>query len=803
MSRRPQSRRPQADESAPPQAGAAAVAPRDLLRDVVLPALVLVVLTLAVYAPVARAGFLWDDDGYVTKSDLLESPSGLRDIWFRLGATTMYAPATFTTFWLGYQLWGLDPLGYHLVNLALHVACVLLLWRLLRRLALPGAWLAAALFAVHPVMVESVAWVAELKNMQSGLFALLALLAWLRIDPLDGSPPATGRARAAWYGLALLAYTLALLSKALVVALPPVVLVLVWWKRGRITRQDLLAVAPMLALGLAAGLTTIHVEREYSGAEGAGYALTLAERTVVAGRALWFYAGKLVWPADLMSVYPRWEPENAPAGLFLFPLAALALLAALAALRTRIGRGPLAAALAFGLLLAPMVGFFNVAYFMYSFVADHFQYHAAPALFALAAAGVATLRAGQPSRRRRAIDVGTGLVLLALALLAARHVHAYRDEKTRCRHTIARNGAAWSAMYNLGVQLKADGDAREALRWYREALRITPRNPEVLNNAGVALFGLGETEEALRHYREALRLWPEYALARNNLGTALASVGDHEAAIREVAEAVRLKPDYAEARANLAQLLAAAGRLDEAEREYRELARRRPRDAAARHGLGLTLVRAGRHDEAIAAHREALRLAPDDAAIRRDLAGAIAAGGDPGDAIRELETAVQTGGDDAATHHALARARVKAGELAAAERELETALRLDPGLAAAHNDLGTLLASQGRLDEALGHYREAVRLRPAEAEAQANLGTAAASAGRLDEAVAALREAVRLAPRAADYRDRLGVALAQTGRLDEAIVEFEQAISLDPRRTSARENLDLARRERGDGPDSR
>jgi tetratricopeptide (TPR) repeat protein len=774
------------------QAPADARARFDSVRQVVLPALVLVAITVAAFAPVVNAGYVWDDDLYVTGNPHLKNAAGLFDMWFRLGATTMYAPAVFTTLWVEYQLWGLQPLGYHLVNLVFHVSCVLLLWAVLRRLEVKGAWLAAALFGVHPVMVESVAWVVELKNVQSGFFGLLAFLAYLRFSPLDGTPPPEVRTRRASYVLALLLFAVALLSKPVVVTLPPTILILIWWKRGRVGKDDVLSVAPMLALGLAAALLAVHVEHHYGGATGAAWRLSALERILVAGRAVWFYAGKLAWPVNLLSVYPRWQVSASAWWQYLYPVGAAALLGALWHWRGRFGRGPLAAVLCFGVLVSPLVGIFNVAYHLYSFVADHFQYHAAPALFALFASGVIGLRSRNGRALGRAVEIGSGALLLVLAILTSQHVQTFRDEKSRCLRTIEGNPAAWSAMYNLGLQLKAEGDPRGALHWYAEALKLTPGNPEVLNNAGVALMALGDAPEAVRNYREALRLAPTYALAHHNLAGALAGLGDRRSAIREYGEALRIKPAYAETHRDLAKVLAVDGRVEDAVREFREALRIRPDDADAHHNLGVTLHRAGRPDEAIAEYREALRISPSDAAIRKDLASALTHAGKLGDAITQYLEALQLAPNDAEAHNGLAMARAWAGQPDEAAREFEASLRLNPEYADAHNNLGTLRLSQGRLQEAIAHYEQAVRLRPDSAQAHANLGTALASAGRLDAAVAEFREAVRLEPGSAENRGLLGAALAQTGRLDEAIAELQHALEIDPGSATARKELDVA-----------
>lgn len=766
---------------------------RSARRGAVWAAVVLIALTVVAYAPAFDAGYVWDDDAYVTENPHLEDGSGLFRIWFRLGSNTMYAPAVFTTFWIQHQLWGLDPLGYHAVNIAFHAACVLLLWRLLLHLRVAGAWLGAALFAVHPVMVESVAWVTELKNVQSGFFGLLALLAYFRSRPLEG-PHERGTRAGRDYALSLILFALALLSKPVAVTLAPTILVLVWWKRGRVQSGDLAAVAPMMLMGLAAGLVAMHVEREFGGASGSAWQTPMLARILIAGRAVWFYAEKLVWPANLVSIYPRWEVDTSAWLQYVPPLAAGAVVFALWQWRGRIGRGPLAAALCFGVLLSPLIGIFNVSYHLYSFVADHFQYHAAPALLALFASGFARCRSWNAGKVARVLDGAAASLLLVLVAQTARHAATFHDEKTRCMRVIELNPGAWLAMNNLGVALSAEGKTEEALSWFDRALAIRPIYPEAHNNAGVALMRADDPAGAIERYRKALRLWPGYARARTNLAAALAEMGDRGSALREAEAVVSADGDDLAARKNLARILAAEGRYQDAERHQREAVRIRASDAEGHHDLGVTLIRLGRLDEAIAALRESLRLRPHDPATLRDLATSLANKGDLAEAVRYYEEALRLRPDDAEAHNGLGLARAWAGQPAAAAKDFEAALRFAPEYAEAHNNLGSLLASQGRTEEAVARYQEAVRLRPEYAEAHANLGAALASTGRLRAAVQRLTEAVRLEPGSAELRERLAVGLAQAGLLTEAIAQFERALELDPSRTRAREALGLARR---------
>ena len=256
------------------------------------------VAVAAAYFPALRGGLLWDDDAHLTRPEL-RSLSGLGRIWFELGATQQYYPILHTAFWVEHRLWGDATLGYHLINVLLHATAAGLFFLLLRRLAVPGAWLAGLIFALHPVGVESVAWISEQKNTLSTVCYLLAAWAILDFD-------STRRRRS--YLLGLVLFALALLSKSVTATLPAALLVVYWWRRGRLSwRKDILPLLPFFALALAAGLFTAWVERHVLGAEGADYALGFPARCLLAGRVVWFYLGKLLWPANLIFIYPRWE----------------------------------------------------------------------------------------------------------------------------------------------------------------------------------------------------------------------------------------------------------------------------------------------------------------------------------------------------------------------------------------------------------------------------------------------------------------------------------------------------------------
>ena len=427
-------------------------------------AMTLVVATVAAYRPAWYGGMLWDDDGHLTKPEL-RSLEGLGRIWFDLDATNQYYPLLHSAFWLQYRLWGDQTLGYHLVNIVLHALNALLVALILRRLRVPGALLAAAIFALHPVHVESVAWMAELKNTLSGFFYLASALAYLGFDE---------RRRRGMYTLSLALFAAALLCKTVTATLPAALLVVFWWRRGGLNwRRDVLPLLPFLALGATAGLFTAWVERALIGAAGAEYDFTLIERCLIAGRVICFYLGKLLWPTNLIFIYPQWNISQSVWWQYLYPLGIiLTVLAGLWLVRRR-WRGPLAGMLFFCGTLFPALGFLNVYPFRYSLVADHFQYLASLGIITLFAAGLARLAASSVlacSGSRAAMLT----ILSLLGVLTWHQSQQYRDVETLYRTTLSQNPSCWMAHNNLGSVLEASGRPEEAVRHYQQALRIKP-----------------------------------------------------------------------------------------------------------------------------------------------------------------------------------------------------------------------------------------------------------------------------------------------------------------------------------------
>jgi tetratricopeptide (TPR) repeat protein len=739
-----------------------------------LPALLLAVL--AAYQPVWHGGMLWDDDGHITPSGL-RSVDGLARIWFQLGATQQYYPLVHTAFWIEHRIWGDDMLGYHLVNIFLHGLSAFLIAVILQRLSVPGAWLAAVIFALHPVHVESVAWVTEQKNTLSGVLYLCALLAYLRYDRVRESRVYAG---------ALALFVLALLTKTVAATLPAALLVVFWWQRGRLDwRRDVRPLAPFFVIGATGGLLTAYVEKTLIGAQGAEFQFTLIERCLVAGRVIWFYLGKLILPINLTFVYPRWEVSQNVWWQYLFPLGALVLAAWLWLMRKR-SRAPLAALLLFGGTLFPVLGFFNVFPFRFSLVADHFQYLASIPVIALFSASLAWLSQRWHFQSQPAI---AALLVSAAGLLGipawsqSRH---YADAETLYRATIECNPSCWMAYNNLGA-LKVNTHKEEAIANFEQALWLKPDYPEGHNNLGSALRGLGRPQEAVIHLQEAIRLKPDYFEAHYNLGLALKDLGRPEA-LKQFEEAVRLKPDFAEAHNTLGNALKAIGRSEEAKAQYQQALQLRPDFADAHYNLGVILLGMGQ-PEALIHFEEAVQLKPDFAEARNNLGIILQGLGRWEEAAAQYREALQLKPEFADAHYNLGNVQQKMGRVEEAVAQYREALRLKPDFAEAHNSLGFALQGMGHLEEAMACFQDALRLKHDYADAEYNSGNVLLGMGRLAEAVQHYRAALSLKPGDADIHNNLGAAFEGLGRFAQAIAEYQEALRLNPDSAPARANL--------------
>ena len=530
-------------------------------------AMLIILATLAAYWPVFSAGFIWDDDAYVTDNSLLSAPDGLSRIWFSAHSQSQYFPLVFSTLRLEYALWGLNPVGYHVVNVCLHIVNALLVWGLLRRLALPRAWLVAAIFALHPVQVETVAWITELKNTESTLFYLLAVFAWLNF--------CGGKGR--WfYALALGLHALALFAKTTACTLPAVLLLALWLKNETVNGRRMLQVLPFLLLGGGMGLLSVWWEGHLGNYLPKYHLLGgPLDRLLIATHALWFYAQKIFWPANLTFSYPRWQISAGNWQQYVWPAGWLAVTAGLWFARRKLGREPAVALIFFAAVLSPMLGFIPLYTFYFSYVADHYQYLASLGLMALGL-GLAA-KFFETSRADRRLQAGlAALLLLLLGALTWQQCRIYQNLETLWADTLKKNPRSWMAHTNLGRLLAQQGENDAAEAHYQTALAINPDDENIHYNYGNLLTRTGRLEEAVTQYHQALELAPEKPETYCNLGFALNKQHRTDAAIAEYERAIFFKPDFAEAYYNLGNALSSQHKMDAAVAAYQRAARLKP-----------------------------------------------------------------------------------------------------------------------------------------------------------------------------------------------------------------------------------
>ena len=675
-------------------------------------------LIVIAYARVHGAGFVWDDESHLTQNPCVVGPLGLKEIWTSTRA--VYYPLVLTTFWALHKFVALNPSPYHVLNVLLHAASAVLLWRVLRQLDVKGAWLGAALWALHPVMVQSVAWVTELKNTQSCFLYLLSIFCFLIWEEQRGHGAAMDEShqrqitypRLFVYALSLCFFLLATLSKPSVVMLPAVLALCVWWRADRLRLRDALRLTPFLLISALASAWTIWEQKFHARAVGPEWAQTWPERLIIAGRALWFYLGKLIWPEPLIFIYPRWQIHSAQVIEYLPLLAATATLILLWFLRGKARRATFFAAAYYVISLFPVLGFFDVFFFRYAFVSDHFQYLASMGPLALAAAAITEgfNRLATVASLRRAVALlrpgFCGALLLLLAVLTWQRTGVYRDLVSLYTDILAKNTGCWMAHYNLGIALHDRGETDQAITHYQQAIELRPSYAEAHYNLGRLLAEKGEVNEAVDHYETALSINPDDAEAHNNLGATLFQAGHVDAAIAHYEKALELRPDFANASCNLADALLSKGAMDSAIAYYVACVAALPSKADAQYNLASALLRKGKTDEAIA-------------------------------------------------HY-------------------EKTLELLPGNADAHANLGSALLSKGRVADAIAQYREALRLAPENLAAQSNLAWLLATSA--DPGLRNGTEAVELAENANRLSDAkrpailriLAAAYAEVGRFSEA-----------------------------------
>ena len=742
-------------------------------------------------------GFIWDDDAHVTRLDL-RTLEGLWAIWFKLGATQQYYPLLHSVFWFEHAFWGDNATLYHIVNIVLHAIAAFLVVAVLRKLSIPGAWVAGFIFALHPIHVESVAWITEQKNTISGIFYLLAALYYLKFDE---------ERKLKSYYAALGFFVLALLSKTVTATLPAALLVVFWWQRGSISfRRDILPLIPWLILGAIGGVFTAWVERTYIGATGPDFMLTPLMRCLLAGHVIWFYLSKLLWPSNLIFIYEHWTIDSSSFVQYLYPLGILALVGFLVWLTLRLqqmgksgrfARAPLAGFLFFAGTLFPVLGFANVYPFMFSYVADHFQYLASLGIIIPIAAGL-TIWVDKLSIETRGMGSATGGVLLALlGFLSWNQCSMYSDGETLYSVTLKKNPLCWMAHNNLGAIWLNQGKVPEAKAQFEEAIRIRPPYADAQSNLCSVLIRVGDNQGALVHGLEAVRLRPQSPENENNLAIALAGLGRTQEAITHYQNALRLRPSYIEVLNNLGNAYNTIGRKNDALLSYQQAIKIAPNYPDAYSNLGLLLIGAGRSADAIQFEEKAIQLNPGAPLFHINLGSAYANIGRHVEAINQYQEALKINPNIVDAWFFIGNSFAALGRFSEAEQPLINAIKLNPANLGAENNVAAVCFKLGRIPEAISHYEAAIRINPNYAEAHNNLGVALMGAKLNADALAEFKKAITLNVNYADAYCNMGLVLVNLGQTSDAIASYRTAISLNFNNPDYHDNLARALKSQG------
>ncbi len=570
-------------------------------------ALIILAVFIA-YRPSLCGEFIWDDGTLLTKNKLIKASDGLYRLWCTTEVTD-YWPVTNTTFWIEWRLWGMNPTGYRVTNLVLHIVSCLLIWLILHKLSIPGAFWAALLFAVHPVNVESVAWIAQRKNLMAMLFFLLSILCYLQAE-MPSSPLQNRLYRSGagyFYWLSLGAFVLAMLSKGSVAVLPLLLLEIVWWLRP-LTRWDLMRIVPFVVFAVV--LTGVNIWFQTHGQDVVIRTASFWERVLGAGGVVWFYLYKALLPINLVFVYPQWHIQAGNLLWWLPLMAAVIVTAVLWWYRQSWSRLFLFTWGFFCVSLLPVMGLTDVYFMKYALVADHYQHLAFIGVITLVAAGWRVWQEQVQEPARRAVKAVAVIAALILTLLTYQQSGLYRNEITLYQAMLEKNPDCCMAENNLGNALLLADRPQEAIEHYKQALLIKPDYAEAHNNLGNILGDTGQSQEAIEHYKQALRVKPNYPEAHVNLGIALAKAGRRQEAIDHFEQAIQLKPDYPDAYNELGIALAKEGRLQEAIEKFKQVLRLEPDFAAEVYAnLALIYAKTQQSAEAIASAQKALAIA--------------------------------------------------------------------------------------------------------------------------------------------------------------------------------------------------
>jgi protein O-mannosyl-transferase len=651
--------------------------------------LLLVLAVFLVYQPVWYAGYLWDDDHHLTANPVIVGPLGLKEIWTTQAA--MICPLVLTTFWVEHALWGLAPLPYHLVNVLMHGACGVVLWRLLRSLQAPGAWLGAALWALHPVQVESAAYVTELKNTQSGLFYLLTILFYVKGMRAKTSGDSSGDAR--YYALTLLFAALAIASKFSTVVLPAVLGLCAWWVEGRWHWRHLVRLAPILLMSaIAVAITMAPRPADMTRIDIAIGARTWPERLATAGDVGWFYLGKLFWPHPLMFVYPLWKIDARTWFSFLPLLALIGALIFLWFKRESRFRPCFFALAYFLVVVSPFLGFIDEDFWTYSYVEDHLQYLASMGPLALAGAGISRLPALLfPARQWLQPTLGAA-ALVILGLLSWQRAWVFQSNEALWNDTLAKNPDCPLARTNLGTIYLDRQQFDDALAQFQKVLEAHPTNATATLDLGMVYLQTGQVDKAIEQFRRTVDIAASYPLGHYNLGVALLQKGQIDEAIAEFEKALALNSN----------------------------------DAAASNDLATAFLKKGQLDKAIAQYQRTLEIDPHSPSAHYNLGVVLLASGQLTPAIDQLHQDLEINPQHAEAYYQLATASAQSGQLDEAVQQYEKALQIKPDYADAHYNLGVAFLQKGEGEEASAQFTDVLNLNPQDKDAENNLAKAQA-----------------------------------------------------------------------------
>lgn len=609
--------------------------------------LAIVLLAFAVYRPVLPGSFVVDDARLTgSENPLVNGHMALPSIWFGMD----FALATFG-WWVEHSAFGSDPAGYHVVNIALHAISAILLWRLLAQLKIPGAWLAGALFAVHPVGVNSVARISELKNTLSLPLALLSFIGYLRYEaaalyPASSTPgnPRDLNKATAWYVVSLVAFVLALMARSTIAMLPVLLLFSAAWQRRRITAKDIVHTLPFFVLALAIGSLAIWSQK-YQALPTTRLTLaptTFLQRLADAGYCFWFYLGKALFPFNLCFQYPRWTIDAHTVAAYLPDILAGILFILCLCFRRSWGRHVLFALGCFAVMLFPALGFFDAQFLTVWQVSDHLQYAALPAIVALVAAGVAALP------NKMIFRCSAAALVLGSLFLGFQRAGAFRTEEALYRDTVAKNPLASDAYNQLGIMMAKKGNYSGAIDDFTLSTRGDTNNCDAWMDLGHTLVLQGKFVQAEQDYLTALRIRPTSPQAQKLYADLLKRQGRNTEALYHLRKAVIYEPD-AETFMDLASLEYATGHSREAVKHFKRALASGPDPNDAMILNNLAWILATCPDNSIRNGSEAVRYGAQAcqmtgfklAGMVGSLAAAYAEAGRFPEAIATAQTAIQ------------------------------------------------------------------------------------------------------------------------------------------------------------------